>query len=141
MDFESLGIKNKEAPVYENFLKTLEFVQQKYEVSLPFKVNHPFIPGKYSLSLHRFHSLIKRLKSKPDILIQYNSVITDQSQHSIIERVLESELNSCKPGGAYYLPYHEVIRSDKKTTHSRIVYDASSKRANEVILNDSLYRH
>ena len=139
-DYESLGIKSEEPPIYESFLKNLEFVQQKYQVSLPFEENHPLIPDNYSLSLQRFHSLIKRLKSKPDILTQYNSVITDQLQNGIIERVPESELNSCKPGGVHYLPHHEVIRSDKKTTHLRIVYDASSKRANEVSLNDCLYR-
>ena len=38
------------------------------------------------------------------------------------------------------MPHHEVICSDKKTTHLRIVYDASSKRADEVSLNDCLYR-
>ena len=80
------------------------------------------------------------LKSKPDILAQYNSVITDQLKYGIIEQVPESELNSCKPDGIHYLPHHEVIRSDKKTTRLRIVYDASSKRANEVSLNDCLYR-
>ena len=73
-------------------------------------------------------------------MTQYNSVITDQLQNVIIEQVPESELNSCKPGGVHYLPYHEVIRSDKKATRLRIVCDASSKRGNEVSLNDCLYR-
>ena len=139
-DYESLGIKSEEPPIDENFRKSLEFVQQKYKVSLPFKENHPLIHDNYSLSLQMFHSLIKRLKSKPDILTQYNSVITDQLQNGMIERVPESELNSHKPGGVHYLPHHEVIRSDKKTTRLRIVYDASSKRANEVSLNDCFYR-
>ena len=138
--YESLGIKGEEPPIYENFLKNLEFVQQKYQVSLPFEENHPLMPDNSSLSLQRFHSLIKRLKSKPDILTQCNSVIADQLQNGIIERVPESGLNSCKPGGVHYLPHHEVIRSDKKTTRLRIVYDASSKRANEVSLNDCPYR-
>ena len=38
------------------------------------------------------------------------------------------------------MPHHEVIRSDKKTTRLRIVYDASSKTANEASLNECLYR-
>ena len=71
-------------------------------------------------------------------MAEYNSVIDNQAKQGIIERVPESELNSPQPGSVHYLP-HEVVRSDKSTTRVRIVYDGSSKRKNEVSLNETLY--
>ena len=50
------------------------------------------------------------------------------------------ELNSPQPGSVHYLPHHEVVHPDKSTTRVRIVYDGSSKRKNEVSLNETLYR-
>ena len=84
--------------------------------------------------------VVKRLRSKPEIMAEYNSVIDNQAKQGIIERVPESELNSPQPGSVHYLPHHEVVRSDKSTTRVRIVYDGSSKRKNEVSLNETLYR-
>ena len=72
-------------------------------------------------------------------MTEYNSVIDNQAKQGIIERVPEFELNSPQPGSVHYLPHHEVVRSDKSTTRVRIVYDWSSKRKNEVSLNETLY--
>ena len=63
-----------------------------------------------------------------------------QAKQEIIERVPESELNSPQPGSVHYLPHHEAVCSDKSTTRVRIVYDGSSKRKNDVSLNETLYR-
>ena len=39
-----------------------------------------------------------------------------------------------------YLPHREVTRADKPSTKLRIVYIASAKTKNGVILNDCLYK-
>ena len=119
------------------FLDTIDFVDGRYEISLPFKEDHETIPDNYSLSLQRCQSLIKRLRSKPEIMAEYNSVIDNQAKQGIIEWVPESELNNPQPGSVHYLPHYEVVCSDKSITRVRIVYDGSSKRKNEVSLNET----
>ena len=69
-DYETLGIKPAEPPIYEPFLETIDFVDGRYEISLPFKEDHETIPDNYSLSLQRCQSLIKRLRSKPEIMAE-----------------------------------------------------------------------
>ncbi len=81
-------------------------------------------------------SLLRRLKSKPEILEHYNGIIQEQLDNNIIE-VVGEELTP-EVGKVHYLPHHEVIRLDKSTTKIRVVYDASCKR-NGLSLNDCLY--
>ena len=138
-DYESIGIKKEEPPVYETFLKDIKLVDGRYEVSLPFKDGHPPIPDNYSLSEKRLQSLFARLRSKPKLLSQYDGIIREQLDKGIIERVSQDEIDNAKVNEVHYLPHREVIRLDKSTTKLRIVYDASSKRSEEPSLNDCMY--
>ena len=138
-DYETLGIKDDEPPVYEKFLEIMSKVDGRYEISLPFKEDHPVIPDNYSLCKQRLDYLLKRLKSKPEILSEYDSVIQEQLDAGIVEHV-QSNDDKSGVGNIHFLPHREVIRSDRATTRLRVVYDASSKRKNEVSLNDCLYK-
>ena len=44
-----------------------------------------------------------------------------------------------EPGTIHYLPHTAVIKSERKTTKIRVVFDASSKQSDEPSLNDLLY--
>ncbi|GFW46391.1 uncharacterized protein TNCV_4810791 [Trichonephila clavipes] len=44
-----------------------------------------------------------------------------------------------KPVRGFYLPHHAVIRSDKTTSHIRIVFDGSAHEDGQSSLNQSLY--
>ena len=138
-DYESIGIKKEEPPVYETFLEDIKLDDGRYEVSLPFKDGHPPIPDNYSLSEKRLQSLFARLRSKPKLLSQYDGIIREQLDKGIIERVSQDEIDNAKVNEVHYLPHREVIRFDKSTTKLRIVYDASSKRSEEASLNDCMY--
>lgn len=46
-------------------------------------------------------------------------------KHGVIESI--DPRRECKLGRTYYMPHHAVLREDKETTKTRIVYDASSK--------------
>jgi len=77
---------------------------------------------------------VSRAKSKG--LNAYDTIIKEQAEVSIIERVLELET----PDKVHYLPHHVVIRNGAKTTKIRVVYDASSKEGKRgVSLNDCLH--
>ena len=78
-------------------------------------------------------SLLNRLRQEPQVLLEYDTVIRDQIERGIVEKV--SEPASGEVGRVHYLI---IIRRDKETTKLRIVYDASCK-SNGVSLNDCLY--
>ena len=65
-------------------------------------------------------------------------IIVEQEQSGIIERV---DIENLKPGVGQtnYLPHREVIKEDRTTTKTRIVYDGSAKLRNSVSLNNCLY--
>ena len=60
--------------VYEEFVEKLLYKGDQYEVSLPWKATHPPLPENFELTLQRFQGLLSRLREKPEILKEYDSV-------------------------------------------------------------------
>ncbi|XP_065059138.1 uncharacterized protein LOC135686755 [Rhopilema esculentum] len=134
-DFETIGIRDKET-VAESFEKNVSFTDGKYSVVLPFKENSPVLPDNFENSVNRLNSTLKRLKKTPDVVQECDSIINEQLEKGIIEKV---DLTSpVEVGEVHYLPSQVVIREEALTTKIRIVYDASSK-SNGVCLNDTLH--
>ncbi len=94
------------------------------------------MPDNYQLSKTRLESLLRRLKSTPELLRQYDQVIQEQLEVNIIEPVSNEDVSP--PTKVHYLPHRAVLRTDKKTTKLRVVYDASAKKDGPS-LNDCLY--
>ena len=92
-------------------------------MELPWKEAHSTLPDNYSLCLKRLNGLLVRLKHDPDVLHEYNSIITDQLQKGIVEMV---ESANEEVENIHYLPHHAVVRRNKETTKVRVVYDASA---------------
>ena len=135
-DLETLGIKHDEPTVYEKFIEDIRHNGERYEVKLPFKEDHPLLPDNYHLSKMRLESLLRRLKSKPEVLKHYDEVVKEQLERNIIEPVNLTE--QTEVGKVHYLPHRENIRLDKDTTKLRVVYDASAKHHGPS-LNNCLY--
>ena len=129
---ETLGIRDIEPSLYEQFLKQVSFKDGSYCVQLPWKDPHPMLPNKCQT---RLFGLLRRLKQNPSLFREYNAVIRDQLANGIIE-VVDSQLSP--KSDTHYIPHHAVVREDKLTTKLRIVYDASA-RMNGPSLNDCLY--
>ncbi|XP_068720408.1 uncharacterized protein [Montipora capricornis] len=137
-DYESFGIHDDNATLYDKFVNEVEFVEGRYQVRLPFKEDHDLLPDNFALCKSRLVSLLKRLSVKPDVSRQYNDVIREQLKQGIIEPVDQGTTNGV--GKVHYIPHHEVIRVDKETTKLRVVYDASAKaQSTTPSLNDCLY--
>ncbi|XP_068686960.1 uncharacterized protein [Montipora foliosa] len=95
-------------------------------------------PDNYEKSVARLSSQLKQLRRDPEVLREYNSIIEDQLQSGIIERIDTTECPAV--GKVHYLPHHGVVRRDALTTKLRIVFDASSRATSEdPSLNDCLY--
>lgn len=108
----------------------------RYMVRLPFKTNSPQSPdgNTKSIAAKRFVLLEKKFNKSPDLKRDYTKVISDYMEQGHLERVPEKE----KDKRALYLPHHAVIRDDKESSRTRVVFDASCKGSNDLSLNDEL---
>ncbi|XP_068761945.1 uncharacterized protein [Montipora capricornis] len=115
-DYESFGIHDDNATLYDKFVNEVEFVEGRYQAGVT----------------------VKALSVKSDVSRQYNDVIREQLKQGIIEPVDQGTTDGV--GKVHYIPHHEVIRVDKETTKLRVVYDASAKaQSTTPSLNDCLY--
>ena len=66
--------------------------EHKYEVSLPWTdIISDTLPSDYDLCRNRLNSVFNRLKGKPDLLREYNSIFKEQLSSGIIDRVPTNE--------------------------------------------------
>ena len=141
-NIETIGVidnqttKNDEM-VKNHFKENLTFVDGRYQVKWPWKDENPDLLKNRELAVGRLRSNVSRMKNKPELLQQYDSIIQDQLAKGIIEKVENTNTDSIK----HYLPHHAVINPHKPTTKIRVVYDASSKVRKEYnSLNECLYK-
>ena len=124
-DLETLGIRDTETSVHDKFSNEIRFTGERYQVKLPFKDNHPMLSDNYTNASRRLATVIKKLKTQPEILKQYDQVIKEQLESGVVEEVQQDQI--IEPGNVHYLPHRGVVRLDRDTTKVRVVYDASSK--------------
>ena len=62
----------------------MKFNGTRYDMSLPFKTEHPIIPDNYLLAENRLVSSLQRLRSKPELLQQYDSVMKEQLNAGVV---------------------------------------------------------
>ena len=135
-ELETLGIKEDETSVYDNFINSIQLRVGRYCVKLPWKDPCCDLPSNYDLCQKRLHGLLRRLKQDTHLLKEYDGVIREQLTKGIVEVV--GDLSPQEHKRIHYLPHHAVIREEKQTTKLRIVYDASAKSTGPS-LNDCLY--
>ena len=61
--------------------------KDRYEASLPFKEKHPLIYDNYNLCQKRLMKLYSGLKGNPELLKQYDDIVTAQKELGIVEEV------------------------------------------------------
>ena len=138
-DLESFGISQTEkSPWEESFNdKITRNDENRYEIELPFKHNHPILPDNYEMSKNRLFKLREKLLKNPDNFKTYNDVLEENRNLGIIETAPDD----CKIGETHYLPHHAVIKEESSTTKLRVVFDASAKsQTNAPSLNDCLLK-
>ncbi|XP_043469952.1 uncharacterized protein LOC122503458 [Leptopilina heterotoma] len=104
----------------------------RFQVSLPWKVNHPPLPDNFDVAQRRLVPMTKKLIDQ-NLFVEYDRVFKDWESEGIIEKVPDGEL-SVK---GHYLPHRPVIK-ENSTTRVRPVYDASAKKKNSPSLNECL---
>ena len=126
-DTEALGIQEtpNESTIDQDFLKDIKYEKGHYEVPLPWIRDCSELPCHYNLSFNRLKYLHSKLLRRPELLKEYNSILQEQLQKGIIERV-EADKDRVGVKPIHYMPHHAVVREDKRTTKLRIVYDGSA---------------
>ncbi|XP_077282088.1 uncharacterized protein LOC143908338 [Temnothorax americanus] len=107
----------------------------RFVVSYPFKRDKPCFVGTRQVALNRFRALERRFKLDAEFKLNYNKFMQDYLNNGymkLIERPFPVD------GPVFYLPHHGVVKSDSTTTKLRVVFDASAKDLNGVLLNDVL---
>ena len=77
-DLDTLGIKEFDTSVYDNFIESVSFQDGRYCVCLPWKSPRVTLPDNFDLSQKRLFNLLKRLRQTPHILVQYDEIIQEQ---------------------------------------------------------------
>ena len=125
---ESIGIKDDpkssdDEIAMAKFRDTLKFEDGRYQATWPWKDECPELPSNRGLSFGRLKSTVSKMKDRSGLLKQYDSIIQDQLNKGVIEKVSGETTG----GVVHYLPHHAVITPLKTTTKMRLVYDASAK--------------
>lgn len=109
----------------------------RYVVKLPFKTEIPKSPdgNTKEIASKRFLQLERKFKKSPNLKREYTKVIEDYLEQGHLEKIPETETETKQ---SVYLPHHAVVREDKETTRTRVVFDASCKGTNNVSLNEEL---
>ncbi|XP_045445674.1 uncharacterized protein LOC123653728 [Melitaea cinxia] len=108
----------------------------RYVVKLPFNTEEPKSKegNTRDIAMKRLMQLERRFNQNKELKHEYKKVIEDYIDLNHIEEIPTEEINN----RSVYLPHHAVIRNDKETTKTRVVFDASCKGSNGVSLNDEL---
>nr|CDJ91779.1 Pao retrotransposon peptidase family protein [Haemonchus contortus] len=122
--------------VWDNFNLTVERRVDGYYVKLPWKDDHPQLPGNYAIAIRRLHSVWNLLQKDQNLLQRYDAVF--QIQMNILEDV--SEDRPCSKVRKHYLAHQAVVTPNKLTTKLRIVFDASAHYKGCPSLNEVLHR-
>ena len=102
---------------------------------LPFRQSDTVMPNNRSQAVHRFNSLLKTLKRKPQMREDYVAFMEKILSKGHASPVPPDEVNP-KPGHVWYLPHFGVYHP-KKPGQIRVVFDSSAEFAG-VSLNKAL---
>lgn len=105
-------------------------------VGIPWKTEKPKLPHNYNMALKRLENTEKKLLRDPAVCKSYKDVINGYLEKGYIEKIQHPEDGKDQ---VWYLPHFPVLRPDKSTTKTRIVFDASAK-VDGVALNDIIHQ-
>lgn len=141
-NLESVGIFSEKDdptknPVFNTFEETVQHVDGRYEVALPWKNDEAKLSllNNESSARKRLSVLNYKLEKNPTLKDAYDEVFKSYEERGIIVEVPVSELEGPYP--TYYMPHRPVVR-ECISTKVRPVFDASAAGPNGFSLNDCL---
>ena len=104
---------------------SLNYHDTRYEVTVPWKSEQPpeQLPDSFQTALRRLEQTERKLNRDPTLGEAYGNVFRQYLEKGYIQEVLQDS----KPAGeCWYLPHFAVVRADKVTTKTRVVFDAAA---------------
>ena len=129
------SLRREEESAIKEFESSVQFKDGRYEVEMPWKPNISELPNNYDMAVNRLLSTEKRLLKDPQLDGAYSNIINEYLKKGYICKVTPSD----KVEKAWYLPHFAIVKPEKTTTKTRVVFDASAK-CNGVSLNDAIYQ-
>ena len=106
----------------KNEMKLVQNRDGPYEVGIPGKRDPECLPDNCDTAVKRIMNTERKLLRDDEIATEYNQIIegyTNKGYVKILEKDPEIERKK------WYLPHFVVIKPDKETTKTRIIFDAS----------------
>ena len=89
----------------------------------------------YKQAESRLCNLERKLIQDPAKANSYREAINKYVVDGVAEEVPLEQVAPSDGRPVFYLPHHAVIREDKQTTKTRVVFDASTRGSNGMSLN------
>ena len=115
--------------------KSISYENQMYQVGIPWNCDDPDLPSSYKMALQRLQNTEKRLKRIPEVSKAYSDCIQRYVKKGYVTKVPAAHHSNTK----WFLLHFPVLRPDKDTTKTRIVFNAAAK-VKGVSLNDKVYQ-
>ena len=109
---------------------------KRYKVKLPFNAEYDFLPDNFNVAKNRLLNLKQKLLKNENLARTYEDIFNEYLNNGIIEKVDDTSKVS---ENVYHLPHRPVMKNERYTTKTRIVFNTSSKSKNKICLNDALY--
>ena len=101
-------------------------VQKEYTMQYPWIKNPRELPRNFLAAVSRLKSTVNRLKKLGESHSDAPSLQIDDMVNQGIPRKLNLHKLETYQGPVHYIPHHEVMKPDSKTTPVRIVFNSSA---------------
>ena len=115
---------------------SFKYKDGRYEVGIPWKRDPKFLPDNHDMAVKRMMKTERKLLRDVKTANEYNQIIEgyiNKGHVKILEKDPESESKK------WHLPHFAVIKPDKETTKTRIIFDASAAQ-DGTSLNNFIYQ-
>jgi hypothetical protein len=137
-DKTQVPLSQEDKTVLQRTRASIKMVNRRYQVATPWKdKTTPTMPDSRAMAEKRLQSTESKLLKNPDIGDSYCKVISQYEEKGYIRKIPSGDKAQEDTSHQWYLPHFAVVRPDKITTKTRVVFDASAK-VDGVSLNDKI---
>ena len=112
----------EEKMIVEKVERSIQLSDGHYQVAIPWKENKLSLPDNYKMVFQRLQNLEKRLTKDPSVAIAYCEIFEKYLSKGYVRKIEKLEE---QPNVKWYLPHFAVVRTDRATTETSMVFDAS----------------
>ena len=113
------SLRPVEESAIKGFENSVQFKDGRYEVEMPWKPNVSELPNNYDMAVNRLLSTEKQLLKDLQLGGAYSNVTNEYLKKGYVSKVTPSD----KVEKAWYLPHFAIVKPEKTTTKTRVVFE------------------